>query len=203
MTRSVLDSGLSVLSLAAGPVLGAFLTGVLTTRVRSGAMLGGMVAGAAVLAWVWLTDAYAFTWYALTGAPVTAGVALLLSLLPASKRGCPIDLSRSPTILRERGRGARLSGRVHRSGRTRRRALERRRSAALTFDPYAPPATPDTIFDLASLTKVIATTTLAMRAVDSGRLTLRRSGERDGCPTGAAAIALRSRSATCSRTAPD
>ncbi len=83
VTRSVLDSGLSVLSLAAGPVLGAFLTGVLTTRVRSGAMLGGMAAGAAVLAWVWTTDAYAFTWYALTGAVVTGGVALLLSLLPA------------------------------------------------------------------------------------------------------------------------
>ena len=33
----------------------------------------------------------------------------------------------------------------------------------LTFDAGAPPATPDTIFDLASLTKVIATTSLAMR----------------------------------------
>src|SRR5262245_5912059 len=83
VTRSVLDSGLSVLSLAAGPVLGAFLTGVLTTRVRSGAMLGGMAAGAAVLAWAWWTSAYAFTWYALTGALVTGGVALLLSLLPS------------------------------------------------------------------------------------------------------------------------
>ena len=86
VTRSVLDSGLSVLSLAAGPVLGAFLTGVLTTRVRSGAMLGGMAAGATVLAWVWFTNAYAFTWFALTGALVTGGVALLLSLLPASNR---------------------------------------------------------------------------------------------------------------------
>ena len=86
VTRSVLDSGLSVLSLAAGPVLGAFLTGVLTTRVGTGAMLGGMAAGAAVLAWVWTTDAYAFTWYALTGALVTGGVALLLSLLPSRSR---------------------------------------------------------------------------------------------------------------------
>ena len=86
VTRSVLDSGLSVLSLAAGPVLGAFLTGVLTTRVRSRAMLGGMAAGAAVLAWIWITDAYAFTWYALTGALVTGGMALLLSLLPSSTR---------------------------------------------------------------------------------------------------------------------
>jgi SSS family solute:Na+ symporter len=86
VTRSVLDSGLSVLSLAAGPVLGAFLTGVLTTRVRSGAMLAGMAAGAVVLAWVWITDAYAFTWYALTGAAVTGGVALLLSVLPSRTR---------------------------------------------------------------------------------------------------------------------
>jgi Na+/proline symporter len=81
VTRSVLDAGLSVLSLAAGPVLGAFLTGVLTTRVRSGAMLGGMLAGTAVLAWAWGTSAYAWTWYALTGAAVTGLVALALSFL--------------------------------------------------------------------------------------------------------------------------
>jgi CubicO group peptidase (beta-lactamase class C family) len=45
-------------------------------------------------------------------------------------------------------------------------------AGAFTFDPYAPPATAETIFDLASLTKVIATTTLAMRALDAGRLSL-------------------------------
>ncbi len=43
---------------------------------------------------------------------------------------------------------------------------------ALTFDPLAPAATPDTIFDLASLTKIIATATLAMRAVEAGRIAL-------------------------------
>jgi CubicO group peptidase (beta-lactamase class C family) len=43
---------------------------------------------------------------------------------------------------------------------------------SLTYEPHAPPATGDTIFDLASLTKVIATTTLAMRAVDDGVLAL-------------------------------
>ena len=36
----------------------------------------------------------------------------------------------------------------------------------------APPTSADTVFDLASLTKVVATTTLAMRAVDRGRLDL-------------------------------
>jgi SSS family transporter len=85
VTRSVLDAGLSVLSLAAGPVLGAFLTGVLTTRVKSGAMLAGMLAGTIVLAWAWWTNAYAWTWYALTGAAVTAGVALLVSAVPRRK----------------------------------------------------------------------------------------------------------------------
>jgi CubicO group peptidase (beta-lactamase class C family) len=43
---------------------------------------------------------------------------------------------------------------------------------SLTFDRDAPPATSDTVFDLASLTKVIATTTLAMRALDDGLFSL-------------------------------
>jgi CubicO group peptidase (beta-lactamase class C family) len=40
----------------------------------------------------------------------------------------------------------------------------------LTYEADAPPATPGTIFDLASLTKVISTATLAMRAVDAQAL---------------------------------
>jgi serine-type D-Ala-D-Ala carboxypeptidase len=42
----------------------------------------------------------------------------------------------------------------------------------LRYELEAPDATSGTVFDLASLTKVIATTTLAMRAVDEGRLSL-------------------------------
>jgi CubicO group peptidase (beta-lactamase class C family) len=42
----------------------------------------------------------------------------------------------------------------------------------LSWNPDAPEATRNTIFDLASLTKVISTTTLAMRAVDDGVLRL-------------------------------
>ncbi len=49
MDRSVLDAGLAVLSLSAGPVLGAFLVGVFTTRVNARSMLIGMAAGAVVL----------------------------------------------------------------------------------------------------------------------------------------------------------
>ncbi|MGB2715798.1 MAG: serine hydrolase domain-containing protein [Vicinamibacterales bacterium] len=45
-------------------------------------------------------------------------------------------------------------------------------AGGLTYDPRAPFTTAETMFDLASLTKVIATTTLAMRAVDDARLQL-------------------------------
>ncbi len=42
----------------------------------------------------------------------------------------------------------------------------------LTYDPGSDQVTSDTIFDLASLTKVLCTATLVMRAVDDGRLAL-------------------------------
>jgi CubicO group peptidase (beta-lactamase class C family) len=42
----------------------------------------------------------------------------------------------------------------------------------LTYAPDAAATAPDTIFDLASLTKVIATATLVMRAIDAGTLSL-------------------------------
>jgi len=50
--------------------------------------------------------------------------------------------------------------------------LGRHAAGRLTYDPDAAPAREDTIFDLASLTKIIAAATLAMRAVDAGRLDL-------------------------------
>lgn len=43
---------------------------------------------------------------------------------------------------------------------------------ALSYEPGAPPVATDTIYDLASLTKVVVTTTLAMRLVDEGSLDL-------------------------------
>ena len=38
--------------------------------------------------------------------------------------------------------------------------------------PQVLPMTPDTIFDLASLTKVVATTTAVMQLVDAGKIDL-------------------------------
>ncbi len=52
--------------------------------------------------------------------------------------------------------------------------LWREACGRLTFDAAAPAAADTTIFDLASLTKVLATSLLAMRMVDGGRLRLDR-----------------------------
>lgn len=51
-------------------------------------------------------------------------------------------------------------------------SIWRHASGRLDDDPEAPVTRNETIFDLASLTKVIATTSLAMRLVDQGRLNL-------------------------------
>ena len=87
MDRGVLDAGLSVLSLTSGPVLGAFLVGVLSRRVQSTAMLAGMAAGFAVLVALWWTSAIAWTWYAFVGAGTAASVALAVQALMGTTRG--------------------------------------------------------------------------------------------------------------------
>lgn len=50
--------------------------------------------------------------------------------------------------------------------------LWRRAFGALTYDQYAPDTTDATIFDLASLTKVMSTATLVMRKIDEGAMGL-------------------------------
>ena len=45
-------------------------------------------------------------------------------------------------------------------------------SGALTYEQESPAVTPETIYDLASLTKVMATTSIAMRVAGSGRLSI-------------------------------
>ncbi len=97
MSRSVLDDGLSVLALTAGPVLGAFLVGVLTTRVRAVPTMAGMLAGLALCVAAWWSGAIAFTWFALIGVVVTAAVALLADAVlprpaPSMRRAAPTSM---------------------------------------------------------------------------------------------------------------
>jgi SSS family solute:Na+ symporter len=81
MRQSVLDAGLSVLSLASGSVLGAFLIGTLMPRIGSTATLIGMIVGLVAMAAVWAWTPIAWTWYVFIGSAVTVMVAWVLSLV--------------------------------------------------------------------------------------------------------------------------
>jgi solute:Na+ symporter, SSS family len=81
MSQSVLDAGLTVLSLASGSVLGAFLIGTLMPRVGSTATLIGMIVGLVAMVIVWGWTPIAWTWYVFVGASVTVVVAWSLSLV--------------------------------------------------------------------------------------------------------------------------
>ena len=76
MERSVLDAGLSVLSWASGPVLGAFLLGTLAPTISERQAFAGMIAGlvAMTIVWGWSLPV-AFTWYVFIGAVTTVAVA--------------------------------------------------------------------------------------------------------------------------------
>ena len=89
--QRVLELGLSIASIPYGGLLGVFLLGALTNRVRESAVMLGMIAGmltnlllwsAPRLGWVTPEHAIAWTWYVPIGALVTIGVAL------AASQGC-------------------------------------------------------------------------------------------------------------------
>jgi Na+/proline symporter len=89
---SALSGGLAALSYASGPIVGAFLRGVLTRTATSAGTMTGMIVGLAVslavgrlaaptiLGW----PGVAWTWNVAIGAIVTAAVGLLVSKVMAS-----------------------------------------------------------------------------------------------------------------------
>ncbi len=78
---SVLESGLSVASITLGLLLGVFLLGVLTRRVRGNAAMVGVLAGLAAILYVRFFTTIAFTWWVLIGTTATFAFGYLASLL--------------------------------------------------------------------------------------------------------------------------
>lgn len=76
---SVLESGLSIASITLGLLLGVFLLGVLTKRVRQGAASLGVVAGLAVIVYVRAFTPIAWTWWVLIGSLTTFAAGYLAS----------------------------------------------------------------------------------------------------------------------------
>jgi solute:Na+ symporter, SSS family len=79
---SVFTVGLTIASIVYGPMLGAFLLGVLTARAtETGAMAGIGVSLASMVA-VRLFTPLAWTWYVLAGTGICVAIGLLASRAP-------------------------------------------------------------------------------------------------------------------------
>ncbi len=78
---SVFTVGLTIASLVYGPMLGAFLLGVLTTRANQKGVVIGMLASISTMITVKLYTTVAWTWYVLIGTTVCFSVGYLVSLL--------------------------------------------------------------------------------------------------------------------------
>jgi SSS family transporter len=77
----VLETGLTIASVAYGGLLGVFLLGVLTRRATQTGAIAGMLCGLAVNGYLWLGTHVAWTWYVTLGATTTFIVGYLISLM--------------------------------------------------------------------------------------------------------------------------
>ena len=78
--RRIVDTVLSIASFTNGPILGLFFLGTLTRRVRQNGALVGVVAGIAVMVFVWARLNVSWQWYVLIGSTVTFVIGYLASL---------------------------------------------------------------------------------------------------------------------------
>jgi Na+/proline symporter len=76
---SVFTVGLTIASIVYGPMLGAFLLGVLTQRTTERGVMIGIAVSLAVMVAVRLFTPLAWTWYVLAGAAVCFAAGLLFS----------------------------------------------------------------------------------------------------------------------------
>src|SRR5262249_16425805 len=83
---SVFTTGLTIASLVYGPILGAFLLGVLSKRPNQRGVIGGMVISLALMLLINFTTSIAWTWYVLTGTAICLAVGYVVSLSVPVKR---------------------------------------------------------------------------------------------------------------------
>lgn len=78
--KSVFTAGLTIASLVYGPMLGAFLLGVLTRRANQAGVMAGMAVSLVFMVAVWFYTSLAWTWYVLTGTIVCVAVGYSVSI---------------------------------------------------------------------------------------------------------------------------
>ncbi len=78
--KSVFTAGLTIASIVYGPMLGAFLLGVLTKRATQRGVMTGMAASLIFMLLIWYYTTVAWTWYVLMGTIVCLFVGYFVSL---------------------------------------------------------------------------------------------------------------------------
>lgn len=89
----VLETGLSIASVAYGGLLGVFLLGVLTRRATQPGAIAGMLCGLALNGYLWKGTHIAWTWYVTFGATATFVVGYLMSLVITDAKRRELDAS--------------------------------------------------------------------------------------------------------------
>ncbi len=187
----VVEVGLSIASVAYGALLGVFLLGTLTTSAsESGAMigmLGGLVANVLLWKQPQFLPKIAWTWFVLIGSLLTFALGWTMSkLLPARKRVAAMVAVL--LVLLTSGAHAQGLGQIDRI--IEQGIAEKKFPGAVVIVghnglivfhqaygnrsllPIPEPMTEDTIFDVASLTKVLATAPAVMKLYEQGRIQL-------------------------------
>jgi SSS family transporter len=198
MSRSgghVVEVGLSIASVAYGALLGVFLLGTLTkTATESGAivgMIGGLVAN--ILLWKqphWVPlPTIAWTWFVLIGSLLTFALGWAMSKILPGKRTSKIAVLLivllAPHLKAQEDPEFRQIDRIVEAGIAAKkfpgavviaghngRIIFHKAYGNSSLLPAPEPMTEDTIFDLASLTKVLATAPAIMQLYEQGRFQL-------------------------------
>jgi len=84
-SKTVLETGLSIASVAYGGLLGVFLLGLITRRASETGAIIGMLCGLTLNVYIWGWTHIAWTWYVTFGSIATFAIGYLASLLEANR----------------------------------------------------------------------------------------------------------------------
>ena len=86
---NVVNNALAIASFVSGILLGVFLLGVLTSRVRQPAALAGVLAGISAVTYAKFGTTLAWPWFALVGSSTVFAVGLSASLVVPGRSESP------------------------------------------------------------------------------------------------------------------
>jgi solute:Na+ symporter, SSS family len=97
-SRTVLETGLGIASVAYGGLLGVFMLGLLTKRATQAGSIAGMLCGLALNIYIWEWTRIPWTWYVTIGACTTFVVGYLASMAMGNRAALSDNGPNGPTM---------------------------------------------------------------------------------------------------------